>query len=97
MGFTLGEDRPVPPCHRWFPVSGWPVTIHPPTEGSLDETSLRVLLEVLTQHSRPGVLRLLRRRAHGGVRQPDAAARTARRRTGTCRGDVDDTVEPLAR
>ncbi|MEU5696154.1 hypothetical protein [Actinosynnema sp. NPDC020468] len=50
-GFALGGGRVVPPCHRWFPVDSWPANTRPPTEGSLDETSLRALLRVLARHS----------------------------------------------
>lgn len=40
----LGAQRhEYPPCHRWFPYSSWPASIEPPTEGSLDEVSLRAL------------------------------------------------------
>ncbi|MEU4807010.1 hypothetical protein [Actinosynnema sp. NPDC023587] len=54
LGFGLGVDQPVPPCFRWFPMNSWPVDILPPSEGSLDGTSLRALLQVLSQHSPAG-------------------------------------------
>ncbi|MBN1174659.1 MAG: hypothetical protein JXA67_21025 [Micromonosporaceae bacterium] len=47
LGVRLGAGQRVPPCHRWFPVTSWPVNIQPPSEGSLDATSLTALLDVL--------------------------------------------------
>ncbi|ALG09868.1 hypothetical protein [Kibdelosporangium phytohabitans] len=53
MGFAVGQDRVVPPSNAWFPISSWQVAVQPPTEGSLDETSLRAVLEVLAVQSDP--------------------------------------------
>jgi hypothetical protein len=36
-------DQKYPPCFRWFPYRSWPASIDPPSEGSLDSTSLRAL------------------------------------------------------
>jgi len=47
-------DRTYPPCHRWFPPGSWPVSIEPPSEGSLDEESLHALLQILGAHSPAG-------------------------------------------
>ena len=46
-GVPLGSAMTVPPCFRWFPGASWPISIIPPTEGSLDEASLRGLLPIL--------------------------------------------------
>ncbi|WP_370948581.1 hypothetical protein AB5J62_13650 [Amycolatopsis sp. cg5] len=51
MGFRLGEGQQVPPSRRWFPITSWPADVEPPSEGSLDETSLRALLRILARHS----------------------------------------------
>ena len=40
-----------PPCFRWFPFNSWPVSIEPPSEGSLDEDSTRALVAHLSRHS----------------------------------------------
>lgn len=53
-GRLLGGGQAVPPCHRWFPSSTWPVSMLPPPEGSLDEESLGALLPVLAGHSSGG-------------------------------------------
>jgi hypothetical protein len=47
-------DLPVPPCHRWFPHASWPLSIHPPPMGSLDEASLDALVTALAEHSAHG-------------------------------------------
>ena len=36
--------------------SSWPVTLLPPTEGSLDEDSLHALMDVLARHTSPAAL-----------------------------------------
>jgi hypothetical protein len=51
LGIDLGVGQSVPPCFRWFPIRSWPVNIRPPTEGSLDQTSLHALLPVLARCS----------------------------------------------
>jgi hypothetical protein len=53
-GRALGAGHLVPPSRRWFPSGSWPVSIHPPPEGSLDEVSLDALMHVLAGHSLDG-------------------------------------------
>jgi hypothetical protein len=42
------DEQKYPPCFRWFPYSGWPISIRPPAEGSLDSESLDRLIPYLT-------------------------------------------------
>ena len=44
----------VPPCFRWFPYRSWPVGLHPPDEGSLDQESLSHLSDVLARQTSGG-------------------------------------------
>jgi hypothetical protein len=52
-GLMLGANELYPPCHRWFPITSWPISIDPPPEGSLDEANLEALVSILADHS-PG-------------------------------------------
>jgi len=45
----------VPPCFRWFNYRSWPISIQPPTEGSLDRESFLQLVEILRDLSGPAV------------------------------------------
>lgn len=50
LGYELGSGTALAPCLRWFPAS-FPVNIQPPPEGSLDESTMHVLLDLITEHS----------------------------------------------
>ncbi len=41
---TSMDDHAFPPCFKWFPFRSWPVSMEPPPEGSLDQTSLEALI-----------------------------------------------------
>jgi hypothetical protein len=56
-GLELGADMAWPPSDRWFPFASWPIRILPPPEGSLDESSLMVLIRILLEHSRAEAIR----------------------------------------
>lgn len=52
LGVNHAEEL-NPPCFRWFPFKSWPVSIEPPSEGSLDEDSTLALAGHLSRHSGP--------------------------------------------
>lgn len=47
LNWDLGAGKVNPPCFHWFPTDAWTSTMLPPTEGSLDERSLRSIVETL--------------------------------------------------
>lgn len=51
LGRRLGEGMTYPPDLDWFPFRRWPASIRPPAEGSLTESDVHALAEVLTDHS----------------------------------------------
>jgi hypothetical protein len=55
VGQTVGAREQCPPGSRWFPSGSWPISIDPPPEGSLDETSLDAIIRVLAAHSADGL------------------------------------------
>lgn len=55
-GVVLGAGWDVPPCLRWLDLLNRPVRYDGPEEGSLDEPTLDVLIQVLVRHTKAEAL-----------------------------------------